>query len=241
MTPAPNRRGAGVGQVLKRASVLVLLAGFACGGVQGPRVAYESEEPFPTEAEALLVESLRAARDVPDHPWRDRSARPTAEVVRTRVETPKGAKEIRRLDLKTGRLRVDRSVAPRVGPIPVNRGFIPQSFAFDGDPLDALVLGPPVSSGREVVGRVVGVLHIQDEGIPDPQLVVVPIRSPVRLSTMDKHAVARWFEAFLGQRAKVTSWGDAEDASRILERALGFFDRGYRAFLDGKASELGAP
>lgn len=241
MTTPHDPRGAGWNKMLRRASVLVLSAHLACGAVQGTAVTYESEEPFPTEAEALLLESLRAARDVPDHPWRDRTARPTSHVVRTRIETPKGAKEIRRLDLKTGRLRVDRSVVPRVGPIPVNRGFVPRSFAFDGDPLDALILGPPLSSGREVVGRLVGVLHIQDGYILDPQLVVAPMRSPVRLSSNDKRAIARWFEAFLGQEAKVTSWGDAEDARRLLDRALGFFDRGYRAFLDGRTTDLGPP
>lgn len=213
----------------------------SCGGAQSPSVTYESEEPFPSEAEALLVESLRATRDVPDHPWRDRTARPTAEVVRTQVETPRGAKEIRRLDLKTGTLRLDRSVTHRVGPIPVNRGFIPRSFAFDGDPLDALILGPPISSGREVVGRVIGVLHIEDEGTSDPQLIIVPARSPMRMSSADKRAVARWFEAYLGGQAKVTSWGDAEDASRILDRALSFFDRGYQAYLDGRPTEIVRP
>lgn len=230
--------GFGTGFVARRGLMLVALLFIGCGGVQSAPVTYESEEPFASEAAALLAESLRATREVADHPWRDLRARPTPELVRTLVETPKGATEIRRLDLTTGTLRVDRTVAPRIGPIPINRGFVPRSFAFDGDPLDALILGPPVSSGREVIGTVVGVLRIEHNGTLDPQLIVVPSRSSVRLSSADKRAVARWCEEYLGSEARVISWGDAEDANRILNRTLKFFAEGYGTFLDGRPPQM---
>lgn len=56
-------------------------------------------------------------------------------------------------------------------PSPFNYGCVPGTVAGDGEPLDALVLGPPVARGT--VGRwaVHGVVRFVDAGTVDDKLV----------------------------------------------------------------------
>jgi len=58
---------------------------------------------------------------------------------------------------------------------PANYGFIPNTLADDGDPLDALVVTPyPVMPGSIIRCRPVGVLNMEDEEGEDAKLVCVP-------------------------------------------------------------------
>ena len=44
-------------------------------------------------------------------------------------------------------------------------------MSYDGDPFDALVLGPPIDGGTTVRGVVVGVMYMQDEKGLDSKVV----------------------------------------------------------------------
>lgn len=58
---------------------------------------------------------------------------------------------------------------------PANYGYIPQTLADDGDPIDALVVTPyPVIHGSVVRCRVVGILNMTDEKGEDAKLLTVP-------------------------------------------------------------------
>jgi inorganic pyrophosphatase len=61
-----------------------------------------------------------------------------------------------------------------VSPLPTlfNYGSVPGTCADDGDPLDALVLGPRLARGVRARGRVLGVLAFVDHEVADPKLVV---------------------------------------------------------------------
>ena len=56
------------------------------------------------------------------------------------IEIPLGSSNKYELDKKTGLLKLDRVLHSAVY-YPANYGFIPQTLADDGDPLDVLVLG----------------------------------------------------------------------------------------------------
>jgi len=56
-------------------------------------------------------------------------------------------------------------------PCPFNYGRIPRTRAGDGDCLDALVLGPRLRRGAEVVVPVQGIVHFVDAGCDDPKWV----------------------------------------------------------------------
>lgn len=77
-------------------------------------------------------------------------------------------------------------------PSPFNYGSLPGTRAPDGDPLDALVLGPRLRAGTRVEVDVLAVLGFLDRGKLDPKLVCG--RSP--LSATERRAVERFFWAY---------------------------------------------
>ena len=88
------------------------------------------------------------------------------EKVRVRIEVPRGG--LIKRELHQGN-RVDY-VSPI--PSPFNYGFVPGSVAADGDPVDALVLGPRLKVGDEVEMPVVAYVRFVDSGKADHKLVV---------------------------------------------------------------------
>lgn len=74
-------------------------------------------------------------------------------------------------------------------PSPFNYGSVPGTLAPDGDPLDALVLGPRLRAASQVDVEVLAVLGFLDRGLLDPKLVCG--RAPLRAS--QRRAVERFF------------------------------------------------
>ena len=86
-------------------------------------------------------------------------ARPS---VRVRVEVPRGS------FLKRDGAHIEyRSPVP----CPFNYGGVEGTVAPDGDPLDAIVLGPRLSLDVAVDVDVHGVVDFEDDGLPDPKLL----------------------------------------------------------------------
>ena len=72
--------------------------------------------------------------------WHDISPKViTKEKFTAVIEIPKGSKVKYELDKNTGLLRMDRILYTSTH-YPANYGFIPRTYAEDGDPLDVLVL-----------------------------------------------------------------------------------------------------
>jgi inorganic pyrophosphatase len=64
---------------------------------------------------------------------------------------------------------------------PGNYGMIPQTLqdaavGGDGDPLDILILGPPLTRGSIVECRVIGILRMLDDGELDDKLIALPAK-----------------------------------------------------------------
>ena len=72
------------------------------------------------------------------------------------VEIPKGSRNKYEYDLKRGVLKFDRMLFSAVH-YPSDYGFIPETLASDGDPLDALVLvWEPTFPGCMIEARPIG-------------------------------------------------------------------------------------
>src|SRR3546814_12298647 len=79
------------------------------------------------------------------------------------------------VDKASGAVFVDRFMLTAMH-YPCNYGYIPETIADDGDPVDVLVLTPfPVQSGSVIRSRAVGVLQMDDEAGGDAKLLAVPI------------------------------------------------------------------
>jgi len=94
------------------------------------------------------------------------------------IEIPRGSRNKYEIDHETNRVFLDRRLFTATT-YPADYGFLPDTLAGDGDPLDALVLlEDPVYPGVWVEARPVGVLYMQDEAGEDAKLICVPPREP---------------------------------------------------------------
>jgi inorganic pyrophosphatase len=90
------------------------------------------------------------------------------------VEIPKGSRNKYEIDHDTGAVWLDRHLFTAMT-YPADYGFIPDTLAEDGDPLDALVLlDEPTFPGVHVRARPVGVFWMRDEAGPDAKILCVP-------------------------------------------------------------------
>ena len=82
------------------------------------------------------------------------------------------------LDKQTGLLRLDR-VLYTATHYPANYGFIPRTFADDGDPLDVLVLcNEPIQPMTLIRVYPIGVMRMLDDGHIDDKIIAVPFTDP---------------------------------------------------------------
>ncbi|NQY56835.1 MAG: inorganic diphosphatase [Ilumatobacteraceae bacterium] len=106
------------------------------------------------------------------------SRAPADDCVFVVIEIPRGSRNKYEIDHEDGRVYLDRRLFTATT-YPADYGFIPDTLAGDGDPLDALVLlEDPVYPGVVVECRPVGVLYMRDEAGEDAKLICVPPKEP---------------------------------------------------------------
>ena len=97
------------------------------------------------------------------------------EEVNVYVEIPEGVSVKYELDKDSGFIFVDRFLFTEMN-YPFNYGFIPNTLADDGDPVDVLVLSSkPVVPGVVIACRPIGMLEMEDEAGIDNKIVAVPM------------------------------------------------------------------
>lgn len=91
------------------------------------------------------------------------------------VEIPKGSFVKYEVDQKSGNLVVDRFISTAMG-YPFNYGYLPQTKAKDGDPVDIVVISTySVQAGAILPSRVIGMLEMEDEAGQDNKIIAVPM------------------------------------------------------------------
>jgi len=150
------------------------------------------------------------------------------------IEIPLGSSNKYELDKKTGMLKLDRVLHSAVY-YPANYGFIPQTLAADGDPLDVLVLGAePVYPLTLVAARAIGLMTMKDQEDLDHKIVAVHINDPEYNSYHDVHqlpphklaVIKRFFEEYKTLEHKKVVVDDilpVEYAYPVIKRALDIY------------------
>jgi inorganic pyrophosphatase len=77
-------------------------------------------------------------------------------------------------------------------PCPYNYGSLPGTTGGDGDPIDAIVLGPRLPAGTRVSWPVVAEVDFIDEGRVDTKLVL----SPTSLSARERRGLHAFFTCY---------------------------------------------
>lgn len=95
------------------------------------------------------------------------------DVVDVVVEIPFRSRNKYEVDHETGKIKLDRVLYSAMG-YPAEYGFLENTLALDGDPLDILVIGTePTYPGCIVPSRVIGYLEAIDNGFEDYKLISV--------------------------------------------------------------------
>jgi inorganic pyrophosphatase len=148
------------------------------------------------------------------------------------IEIPMNADPIKyEVDKETGALFVDRFMGTSMH-YPCNYGYVPQTIADDGDPVDVLVITPfPLIPGVVVRCRPIGVLKMTDESGGDAKVLAVPVdkvlsiythwQKPEDLNDLRLQQIQHFFEHYKdlepGKWVKVDGWyGPDEAAKEIL-------------------------
>lgn len=147
------------------------------------------------------------------------------------IEIPMGSSVKYELDKSTGLLKLDRILYSAVY-YPANYGFIPQTFAEDGDPLDVLVLcQEPVAPLTLVNARAIGLMTMVDMGKRDHKILAIASYDPEyhdirEFDELPSHKLAmlrRFFQDYKqleGKTVEVDEFQSAESALPIIESAL---------------------
>ena len=145
----------------------------------------------------------------PESPLRGLPAR-----VRVVIEAPRFTMIKRRSDG-----RVD-FVSPL--PCPYNYGSIPGRVSGDGDPLDAVVMGPRLAKGTWVEVQVVGVIDFVDGGAADPK--VIGAARP--LTAGERRGLERFFAVYALAKRALGRLRGAAGETRMCGWVAGFGGEG---------------
>ncbi len=137
-------------------------------------------------------------------------------VVDALIEIPYGSRNKYEVDKDTGRIRLDRVLYSAMS-YPAEYGYIENTLAPDGDPLDILVISSePTFPGCTVPARVLGYLSTRDRGLEDYKLISVVDCDP-RYANIHKledlppfilDEISNFFENYKAlQKMDVEVWG----------------------------------
>ena len=148
------------------------------------------------------------------------------------IEIPEGSKAKYEMDKETGLLRLDRVLYTSTH-YPANYGFIPRTYANDGDPLDVLVLCSeriyPMSLVRCYP---IGVIIMEDGGSRDEKIIAIPFDDPTYngyrdINELPKHIfdeMAHFFTVYKALENKTTAVDEIIGADKVQDIIKGAID-----------------
>ena len=174
------------------------------------------------------------------HAWHDISPGPKIpNEFYAVIEIPFGSSVKYELDKSSGMIMLDRILYSAVY-YPANYGFIPQTLAEDGDPLDVLVFcQEPVVPLTIIQARTVGLMTMLDAGHKDHKIIAVASKDPEFNSYLDAKEMPphrltmlrRFFQDYKlleGKAVEVDEVQPPQDAYPVIEAALSAYSHQRR-------------
>lgn len=157
------------------------------------------------------------------------------------IEIEKGSKVKYELDKETGMLILDRVLYTSTH-YPASYGFIPRTYADDGDPLDVLVLcTEPILPLTLVRAYPIGVISMIDNGAFDEKIIAIPFDDPTynvyrSIEALPSHTFSEmqhFFKVYKELENKETAVNEVRgqrDAVEIVRKSI----EGYEKKFPGK-------
>ncbi len=147
------------------------------------------------------------------------------------IEIPKGSRNKYEYDFDLKKIRYDRMLFSSMM-YPADYGFIPETLALDGDPLDVLVLvTEPTFPACVMEVKPIGVFHMADDKGQDEKIICVPVSDPVwnkmnDLADLNPHLlkeIEHFFQVYKdleNKKVDVEGWGDVKEAVKIIDECI---------------------
>lgn len=151
------------------------------------------------------------------------------------IEIPMHADPVKyEVDKASGAIFVDRFMSTAMH-YPCNYGYIPDTIAGDGDPVDVLVMAQfPLPPGVVVRCRPIGMLDMQDEAGNDAKVLAVPVdkltlmyrdaQSPKDFPQILLDQISHFFQHYKdlepGKYVNVLGWFGAEEAKKEIVKGI---------------------
>jgi len=162
------------------------------------------------------------------------------QFVNAAIEIPAGTVEKWEVNKLNGKLKFEYiNNKPRIIDYigyPGNYGMIPKTLLSeknggDGDPLDILVLGPPVKRGEIEKCKIIGVLYLLDHNENDDKIIAVSKNSSMyQINSLEElkqnykgvtEIIQLWFTNYKGAgKMESKGYGSKKNAIHILEKAI---------------------
>ena len=158
-------------------------------------------------------------------------AQPKTGIVNVLIEIPAGSKNKYEFDKDLNAFALDRVLYASVQ-YPYDYGFIPNTLADDGDPLDGMVImDQPTFPGCVIAARPIGMLGMIDGGDSDEKILCVPDKDPryanvTSLKDIAQHRldeIAEFFRTYKNlekKETKITGWQDVDAVRPLVEQCI---------------------
>lgn len=185
----------------------------------------------------MVDRKLKARKKVTD---KQQQLSASSVVIPVMIEIPKGSRNKYEYDPERNVIKFDRMLFSAVH-YPSDYGFIPDTLAMDGDPLDALVLvWEPTFPGCLIESRPIGLFKMWDEKGPDEKILCIPIEDPLwnyirTLEDVPPHLlkeIEHFFKVYKDLEMKKTGvegWHGLKEALEIIEDSKERFKKKSKA------------
>ena len=158
-------------------------------------------------------------------------AQPEPGLLNVLIEIAAGSKNKYEFDKDLNAFALDRVLYSSVH-YPYDYGFVPNTLADDGDPLDGMVLmDQPTFPGCVIPARPIGMLEMIDSGDRDEKILCVPAKDPrysevKSLKDVSQHRldeIAEFFKTYKNLEKKVTEilgWQDIDAVMPLVEKCI---------------------
>jgi len=158
-------------------------------------------------------------------------AQPKPGLINVLIEIPAGSKNKYEFDKDMGAFALDRVLFSSVQ-YPYDYGFVPNTLADDGDPLDGMVLiDQPTFPGCVIAARPIGMLEMIDGGDRDEKILCVPVEDPryaqvMSLADVAPHRldeIAEFFRSYINietETTEILGWQNVDKVKPLVQQCI---------------------